>query len=342
MIRNIAKKENKDNKYWYVGIYTRRSFDDQEDIESNTITNQKELINDYLRRNKNMILVNFYTDDGYTGTDFNRPGFNEMMEDIYNGKINTIIVKDLSRLGRNYLEVGRYLEVIFPQNNVRVISINDGVDSYLNPESINNLIIPIKNLINETYARDISQKVTSAYKAMALNGKFVSGTPPYGYAIDKEDKHHLVIDEEEAIIVRKIFDMALQGEGRISIICKYLNMNGILCRKELKRRTKAKLSLEPFEVPSRYLWSTSSIGRMLVNETYIGNLSQLKTKRKSFKNHSQINIDKEEWIVVKNTHEPIISIEDFNKVQEIISSRKPRRRTEKLYSIYNGKLKCGD
>ena len=341
MIRNIAKKENKDNKYWYVGIYTRRSFDDQEDIESNTITNQKELINDYLRRNKNMILVNFYTDDGYTGTDFNRPGFNEMMEDIYNGKINTIIVKDLSRLGRNYLEVGRYLEVIFPQNNVRVISINDGVDSYLNPESINNLIIPIKNLINETYARDISQKVTSAYKAMALNGKFVSGTPPYGYAIDKEDKHHLVIDEEEAIIVRKIFDMALQGEGRISI-CKYLNMNGILCRKELKRRTKAKLSLEPFEVPSRYLWSTSSIGRMLVNETYIGNLSQLKTKRKSFKNHSQINIDKEEWIVVKNTHEPIISIEDFNKVQEIISSRKPRRRTEKLYSIYNGKLKCGD
>ena len=163
------------------------------------------------------------------------------MRDVVNGKINGIIVKDLSRLGRNHKEVGKYIEEIFPIYDLRIISVNDNVDSFLDPESINSLIVPVKNLMNENYSRDISKKVSSAYETMAKNGKFVAGTPPYGYMLDPEDKHHLIPDESEVEIVKKIFDMALSGKGRIKI-CKYLNDNGILCRKELQRRIRRDLT----------------------------------------------------------------------------------------------------
>ncbi len=328
---------------WLVGIYTRRSFDDNEDFESNTIINQKSLINNYISKEDNMKIIDYYVDDGYTGTDFNRPAFQEMMNDIKEKRINTIIVKDLSRLGRNHLEVGRYIEDIFPTYNIRIIAINDNVDSFKRPESIQDLIIPIKNLINESYARDISKKVSSAYRTMASEGKYVAGTSPYGYTLDKEDKHHLVIDEEESKIVKEIFNMALNGEGRIKIV-KYLNDNNIYCRKELQRRKKYKLSLDPIEEKTKYRWSTSTIGRMLTNEVYIGNLTQLRTKRESFKNHKVINVDKEDWVRLENTHEPIITKKDFDKVQKKIkiNSKYKIRDKDRKYSIYNGLLKCGD
>ncbi len=328
---------------WLVGIYTRRSFDDNEDFESNTIINQKSLINNYISKEDNMKIIDYYVDDGYTGTDFNRPAFQEMMNDIKEKRINTIIVKDLSRLGRNHLEVGRYIEDIFPIYNIRIIAINDNVDSFKRPESIQDLIIPIKNLINESYARDISKKVSSAYRTMASEGKYVAGTSPYGYTLDKEDKHHLFIDEEESKIVKEIFNMALNGEGRIKIV-KYLNDNNIYCRKELQRRKKYKLSLDPIEEKTKYRWSTSTIGRMLTNEVYIGNLTQLRTKRESFKNHKVINVDKEDWVRFENTHEPIITKKDFDKVQKKIkiNSKYKIRDKDRKYSIYNGLLKCGD
>ena len=231
---------------WLVGIYTRRSFDDNEDKESNTITNQKEMINSFISKENNMTIVDYYVDDGYTGTTFDRPGFQEMMKDISDGRINTIIVKDLSRLGRNSLEVGKYIEEIFPIYNIRIIAINDNVDSFKRPESINDLMVPIKNLINESYARDISKKVSSAYYTMASNGKYVAGTSPYGYTFDENDKHHLVVDPDEVEIVRLIFNMALKGDGRVKIT-KYLNDHNILCRKEIQRRKKYKLSLNPLE-----------------------------------------------------------------------------------------------
>ena len=328
---------------WLVGIYTRRSFDDSEDKESNTIINQKEMINSYISKEDNMTIVDYYIDDGYTGTDFNRPAFQEMMRDIVDGRINTIIVKDLSRLGRNYVEVGKYIEEIFPIYNIRIIAINDNVDSFKKPESINDLIVPIKNLINESYARDISKKVTSAYFTMASNGKFVAGTSPYGYTLDENDKHHLVIDEEESEIVELIFDMASKGDGRVKIT-KYLNDHNILCRKEIQRRNKYKLSLNPLEETTKYKWSTSTIGRMLMSEVYIGNLTQLKTKRESFKNHKVLNVAREDWIRCENTHEAIISKEQFDKVQELIKTNTKNKVNyeEKTYSIYNGILKCAD
>ena len=328
---------------WLVGIYTRRSFDDNEDKESNTITNQKEMINSFISKENNMTIVDYYVDDGYTGTTFDRPGFQEMMKDISDGRINTIIVKDLSRLGRNSLEVGKYIEEIFPLYNIRIIAINDNVDSFKRPESINDLMVPIKNLINESYARDISKKVSSAYYTMASNGKYVAGTSPYGYTFDENDKHHLVIDPDEVGTVKLIFNMALKGDGRVKIT-KYLNDHNILCRKEIQRRKKYKLSLDPPDETIKYKWSTSTIGRMLTSEIYIGNLTQLKTKRESFKNHKVINVAKEDWVRFEKTHEPIITKADFDKIQGLIkvNAKRLSNTGERTYSIYNGVLKCAD
>ena len=338
------KKQSRINsdKKWNVGIYTRRSFDDLDDNESNTIINQKEMLTEYVNSLPNATIVDYYVDDGYSGTTFDRPSFQEMFSDVVSGRINAIIVKDLSRLGRNYIEIGKYLEQIFPQYDLRVIAINDDIDSFLKPDSINNFIVPIKNLINETYSKDISKKVASSYLAMAKRGKFVSGTPPYGYDLDPEDKHHLVINKDEAEVVKKIFEMSLNEDGRVKI-CKYLNDEGILCRKELQRRIKNNLTLEPFKIKTKYIWSTSTIGRMLVNETYIGNLVQLKTYKKSYKDHREIPKAQEDWIRCDNTHEAIISKSDFNQVQKLIKKNtKTKKKQEVIYSIYNGKLKCFD
>lgn len=338
------KKQSKLNstKQWYAGVYTRRSFDDLEDNESNTIINQKDMVVDYIKKIPNMTIVDFYSDDGFSGTTFDRPSFKEMFNDVVSGRINTIVVKDLSRLGRNHLEVGKYLEQIFPLYDLRVIAINDDIDSFLKPDSIDDFIVPLKNLINETYAKDISKKVASSYLTMAKQGKYVSGITPFGYKIDPEDKHHLIINEEEVEIVKSIFNMALKGEGRVRI-CKYLNDNHILCRKEHQRRLKHKIPLDDITVQPKYIWSTSTIGRMLSNETYIGNLVQLKTYKRSYKEHREIPKAEEDWIRCDNTHEAIINRDDFFKVQQITKENtKERKSTEKTYSIYNGKLRCAD
>jgi len=326
---------------WSFGVYTRRSFDDLEDYESNTIINQKSQIVEYLKNLPNVEIVDYYTDDGYTGTNFDRPGFQNMLEDIESGRINGIIVKDLSRLGRDYIGVGKYIEKIFPLYNLRIIAINDRIDSFINPESISGIMVPVKNLMNENYSSDISGKVSSAYETMAKDGKYVSGITPFGFDIDKNDKHHLVINIEEAEIVKKIFNMALSGNGKIKI-CKYLNDEGILCRKELQRRKKYNLSLNAFEEISIYNWSTSTVGRMLSNEVYIGNLVQLKTYKRNFKEKREIPKDKKDWIKVENTHEAIISKDDFYKVQDLIKARTPKKSPIKNTSIYKGKLKCID
>lgn len=335
---------NDENKKWLFGVYGRRSFDDGENSESYTITNQKALIESFLQDKANIVIEDYYIDDGYTGTNFERPGFKRLMQDVINGRINGIIVKDLSRLGRNHKEVGKYIEEIFPIYDLRIISINDNVDSYLDPESISSLIVPVKNLMNENYSRDLSKKVASAYETMAKNGQFVAGTTPYGYMLDPEDKHHLIIDHNEVDMVKKIFEMALSGKGRPTI-CQYLNDNGILCRKEIQRRNKRKLTLDPFEIKSEYLWSTSTIGRMLCNETYIGNLVQLKTTRATFGGKKFITKDEKEYIRSENTHEAIISKEEFNKVQKIIKqNRKVKKSSSSTtnYSIFRGILKCAD
>lgn len=336
------KKVNKEERnIWKVGIYCRLSSDDGDNAESDSITNQKEIIEYFLKKEENIEIIDYYQDDGYSGTTFNRPDFKRMFNALVNGDINTIIVKDLSRFGRNYIEVGNYIEQIFPLYNTRFIAVNDNIDSFKDPKSVNNIIVPFKNLMNDEYARDISNKVRSVLMTKSLNGEWVGGTCPYGYKKNPDNIHQLIIDEEEAPVVRKIFKMALDGFGHIKI-ARFLNDNGILCRKEVQRRKKYKLSMSSEDEEIVYHWSTSTIGKMVTSEIYIGNLVWNRTGSISYKDHRQIYKPKSEWVIVEGTHEGIISVEDFNKIQETIKERLSKKKRPEKLTIYKYKIKCAD
>ena len=336
------KKVNKEERnIWKVGIYCRLSSDDGDNAESDSITNQKEIIEYFLKKEENIEIIDYYQDDGYSGTTFNRPDFKRMFNALVNGDINTIIVKDLSRFGRNYIEVGNYIEQIFPLYNTRFIAVNDNIDSFKDPKSVNNIIVPFKNLMNDEYARDISNKVRSVLMTKSLNGEWVGGTCPYGYKKNPDNIHQLIIDEEEAPVVRKIFKMALDGFGHIKI-ARFLNNNGILCRKEVQRRKKYKLSMSSEDEEIVYHWSTSTIGKMVTSEIYIGNLVWNRTGSISYKDHRQIYKPKSEWVIVEGTHEGIISVEDFNKIQETIKERLSKKKRPEKLTIYKYKIKCAD
>lgn len=336
------KKVNKEERnIWKVGIYCRLSSDDGDNAESDSITNQKEIIEYFLKKEENIEIIDYYQDDGYSGTTFNRPDFKRMFNALVNGDINTIIVKDLSRFGRNYIEVGNYIEQIFPLYNTRFIAVNYNIDSFKDPKSVNNIIVPFKNLMNDEYARDISNKVRSVLMTKSLNGEWVGGTCPYGYKKNPDNIHQLIIDEEEAPVVRKIFKMALDGFGHIKI-ARFLNDNGILCRKEVQRRKKYKLSMSSEDEEIVYHWSTSTIGKMVTSEIYIGNLVWNRTGSISYKDHRQIYKPKSEWVIVEGTHEGIISVEDFNKIQETIKERLSKKKRPEKLTIYKYKIKCAD
>ena len=329
---------------WKFGVYCRLSSDDGDKVESNRNANQRNLIKNFVQEEKDCEIVQYYCDDGYSGTNFDRPDFKKMFGDIVSGKINTIIVKDLSRLGRNYVEVGRYIEDIFPMYKVRFISINDNIDSIKNPESITSMIVPFKNLMNDEYARDISNKVKSAYISLSKEGKFVGGTPPYGYLKNPENKYQLIINEEEAKVVKLIFNMSLKGEGRVKILT-YLNNEKILCRKEMQRRKNLNIDLNDKTIISLYKWSGSTIENILTSEIYIGNLVFGRTGNASYKIKKTVYKPKSEWIIVKNTHEPIISQYIFEEIQKLMKDRlKGDRKDKNKYkqSIYASKIICGN
>ena len=204
------------SKYKVSG-YIRLSKEDKIKDESNSVTNQKAIIDSYVKKNEDLELIEFYIDDGYSGTTFDRPEYKRMIEDILSGKVDTIIVKDLSRFGRNHIEADDYLENILPGYNVRFISTIDEIDSLKNPKSISSIAVPLKNLMNDQYARDISEKVRSTLKIKQLNGEFIGVTAPYGYLKDPKDKHKFIIDKESSYIVKKIFNMILLGKSRKEI-----------------------------------------------------------------------------------------------------------------------------
>ena len=190
---------------WNVGVYIRLSQEDGDKEESNSVINQREIITSFVKENSDLKLFDYYIDDGYSGTNFDRPGFKKLIDDVENNKINCIVVKDLSRFGRNYIEVGNYLEQIFPVSNIRFISINDYIDSYKEPDSLNSIIVPFKNLMNDEYSRDISQKVKYALNTRKRNGEFMGSVVPYGYLRSEEDKHKLIVDENLREVIKKIF-----------------------------------------------------------------------------------------------------------------------------------------
>lgn len=337
--RYITDIEYKRIDGWKAGVYLRLSVEDENKDISNSIVSQKELIDEFLMKNDDIDVFNYYTDDGYSGTDFERPSFKKMFQDMQSKKINTVIVKDLSRLGRNYLEVGNYIEQIFPLFNIRFISITDNIDSFLNPQSITNINLPLKNLMNEEYCRDISNKIKTALKTMRRNGQFISGVAPYGYIKDPEDKHHLIIDEESSKVVKLIFNLCLSGLGTTNI-AKELNKRNIINPTAYRKKT---INKKKIENKADTVWTTSMVSKILYNQIYCGDMVQGRSKNMSYKIHKKVNIPEDEWDIVENTHEPIIDRENFEKVKATRSKRKYNwNRNKTNASVFSGHLKCAD
>ena len=340
--------ENSNNnkaKIWAVAQYIRLSQEDNDTgidkQESNSITSQKALLNEFIEEHDDLIVYDTYVDDGYTGTDFNRPGFQRLLEDMRKGNINCVLVKDLSRLGRNYIEVGNYIEQIFPLFNVRFIAINDSVDSFKNPMSSNTILVPFKNLINDEYARDTSIKIKSALNGRKKKGEFIGAFPSYGYVKDKQDKHKLVIDKESAEIVRKIFEWKVnEGLGNLSI-CHRLNDMGVLNPTGYKKKKLNQNYSNSKMKQEDYSWCPSTVRNILKNDVYIGNVTQGKRKVKSYKIHKVEQVPEDEWVTVENMHEPIIDKKIFNKAQRLRQVDTRVQNTGTL-SMWAGILKCAD
>ena len=322
-------------KKYKVAGYIRLSKEDKIKDESNSVVNQKAIINSYIKKNEDLELVDFYIDDGYSGTTFDRPDFKIMIRDITENKVNTIIVKDLSRFGRNHIESDNYLENILPCYNVRFISIIDDIDSLKNPKSVSSITVPLKNLMNDQYAKDISEKVKSTLKIKQLNGEFIGVTAPYGYLKDPKDKHKFIIDSESSYIVKKIFNMILLGKSRKEI-AEHLNNKNVLTP-SLYKLSKEKTNSE--ELLRSKKWNAEIVNRILRNETYIGTLIQnIKTKQ-NYRISKLIDVNKEEWIITENHHEPIISKEKFYEVQQILN-RKAKANKNNEIDLFSGYLKC--
>ena len=313
-----------------AGLYLRLSREDEESTAiSESIINQKDFLTEYAISNS-INIIDYYIDDGYSGTNFDRPDFNRMIEDIEKGRINTVITKDLSRLGRDYISTGHYIEKYFPSKNVRYIAINDGVDTYVEN---NNDMTPFKAVINDMYAKDISKKVRTAITTKKLKGQFIGSVAPYGYKKSEKDKNKLEIDEETACIVRRIFKMFAEN-GSVMGIAKQLSLEKIPTPSEVKK-------LAATQKQFRGVWNDVIIKRILTNPTYIGNLTQNRSKKVNYKVDKQHSISKENWIIIENTHEPIISKEDFEIVQNLMSKRNYVKQDRKPH-LLSGLAFCGD
>lgn len=324
------------NQIGITALYCRLSRDDGTESESNSIGNQKKLLS---QKAKEMGLTDtkYYVDDGYTGTNFNRPGFQQLIDDIEIGLVSAVMVKDLSRLGRDYVSVGNYTDSYFPEHNVRFIAVNDAIDS----DEGESEIAPFKNILNEMYARDISKKIRSSHRLRGSMGEPLS-QPPYGYIKSPENKKKWIIDPEAATVVKSIFKMCLDGKGN-ETIARELQKNEVLIpmaywRSKGLNRGGKKTQTNP------YKWCKTTIQKILSQQEYCGDIINFKTYSKSFKNKRRIENSKENWAVFKDVNEPIIDRETFETVQKFIS--KTKRRTPKKEngerSIFNGLIYCGD
>lgn len=325
-------------KKFKVAGYLRLSNDDGDKFESNSIASQRVMLENYINGHDDMELVECFVDDGFTGTNFNRPEVKRMFQAIEDGKINCVIVKDLSRFGRDYIDVGNYLERYFPANDIRFIAINDAYDSG-NSSASDDFMMPLKNVINAHYSKDISKKVKSAFKAKQSNGDFVGAFASYGYIKAQNNKHQLIIDEEAAITVRRIFNMYNEGVGKISI-AKILNEEGIPCPSEYKR-LKGMNYKNCNRLEYTAYWTYSTIHRILSNEMYIGNMVQNKSVRKMVHGNAK-KLDEKDWIKVAATHEPIIEMDLWNSTQELLKKRTRQMDFDSEVGLFSGFIRCGD
>ena len=324
------------NQIGITALYCRLSRDDGTESESNSIGNQKKLLS---QKAKEMGLTDtkYYVDDGYTGTNFNRPGFQQLIDDIEIGLVSAVMVKDLSRLGRDYVSVGNYTDSYFPEHNIRFIAVNDAIDS----DEGESEIAPFKNILNEMYARDISKKIRSSHRLRGSMGEPLS-QPPYGYMKSPENKKKWIIDPEAATVVKSIFKMCLDGKGN-ETIARELQENEVLIpmaywRSKGLNRGGKKTQTNP------YKWCKTTVQKILSQQEYCGDIINFKTYSKSFKNKTRYENSKENWAVFKNVNEPIIDRETFETVQKFISKTKRRapKKENGERSIFNGLIYCGD
>ena len=328
------------DKIWQAALYVRLSREDGDKEESNSVSNQKDLLQQFAILEPDIFVHDVYVDDGWSGTNFERPDFIRMMKDIKLGVVNCVIVKDLSRFGRNYIDAGQYLEKLFPLMDVRFISVTDNLDSYKNPNSMNNIMVPFKNLINDEYCRDISNKVRSSLDLKRKQGKHIGSFACYGYQKDPKDNNHLVIDIEAAEVVRDIYRWFISGMSMLAIT-KKLNELEIACPSVYKRMKGLKYK-NPFEKTDLGKWQDTAVRRILTNQMYVGDLVQGTMKTKSYKVQVSQRQTKKDWIIVANIHEPIISREDFAIVQELLSRRARKAPVKQELYWYSGFVRCGD
>ena len=331
---------NTQKKIWNATLYLRLSRDDGDKEESNSITGQRELLRDYISQRPELREYAVRVDDGFSGSTFERPSFQKMIEDVKAGRTDCIVVKDLSRFGRNYLDAGEYIEKIFPFLGVRFIAVNDHYDSLGDKKASDDLIIPFKNLINEAYCRDISVKIRSQLEIKRKNGQFLGSFATFGYLKDEQNKNKLVVDEYAADIVRDIFKWKLEGVSPQDI-ADALNKLGILSPMEYKRSLVMKFTTS-FKTNTKALWSAGTVIRILKNPIYTGVLVQGKETTPSYKVHKRITKDESEWIVIEDSHEAIISKIDFNSVQKILKLDTRRSPDDEAVQLFSGMVFCGD
>ena len=312
-----------------VAAYIRLSKEDEKEGESESIINQKELIKKYIEENK-LGKCKYFVDDGYSGGNFERPQFKELIKEIEKGNISTVITKDTSRLGRDFIETSHYMFKYFPEHNIRYIAILENFDTS-NPNGVEDMI-PFQTIINDWYLKDISKKIKSVKRDKQRKGQFIGGKPVYGYKMHPTEKNKIIIDEEVAPIVRRIFAMALDGVSCRQIAAT-LNEEGVptpatYCGWNMGRKG-----------PYAGLWSSERISDMLQNETYIGNMVQGRQVKISYKSKKCLHQDRNNWVVVEDTHEPLIDAESFRKVRMLVNSRK-RTRSRTYDFLLKGLIFC--
>lgn len=319
--------------------YFRLSYSDDKDNESDSISNQRKLIDDFLANNPDIEAVSEKIDDGYSGIIFDRPAFQEMMEDISEGKINCVVVKDLSRLGREYIETGRYLRRIFPAYGVRFIAITDNIDTAKDSQ-VDGLTVSIKSIMNDGYSRDISIKTRSALNTKRNDGDYVGACTIYGYKKDNENKNQLVVDGYASTIIQDIFRMKINGASA-SKIADELNSKGVLSPIEYKKNKGLPCPTGGYADKDNARWSATTIIRILKDETYTGTLIQGKQSTFSYKLRNTIDKPESEWVRVENTHEAIVTKQDFDLVQKIMKlDTRTSPKQDKVY-LFSGILICG-
>ena len=335
MQKKTAAKQN-ETIIGITALYCRLSRDDGAEGESNSIANQKKLLAKYAKEH-GFTNTKFYVDDGYTGTNFNRPGFQQMLEDMEMGYISTVIVKDSSRFGRNYLEVGQYTDYYFPEHNIRFIAINDCIDSENGEDDFS----AFRNVMNEMYAKDISRKVRSSHRLRGNAGEPLA-PPPYGYVKDPENKKKWIIDPDAAEVVRRIFHLCIEGNGN-ETIARILQDDKVLVP-QAYWQSKGMSRGGKKTQPNPYKWCKTTIAKMLEQQEYCGDIINFKSYSKSFRNKTRVENPKENWAIFKDVHEPIIDRETWERVQELTKNskrRKPKNEGVKK-SIFTNLLYCGD